>query len=377
MHGISLEVHKSWTIDIFVYYLLFYIYTLIKTIGNPISMCIRSKLTLPIGLLAYFLFPAVGIAQDNPNQSLIDDNKRSLQQERDRRKEIESAKKESTAGQKRAERSARSLQHIRHTYHQARQLFGDDHVILTGSIYVGQRPCEKGPCKLNLGIAGAIMPVLVAGGGNRKTEFFPSIETSEEAETYVYFERRARKLSEIMINTATLTEQDSPFTNEIDEEHYQLMAAAFEDILQRHMESSGMELEFVESLLACLHELNAAPDFPKHKIAQLDMLWRQYELLFDKSEEIRRHAWLVGAGVAFPFTDGIEKEIMSGLLLEAQLFDGFRLTFIGGARHLYMNFAPKKWGWWVGIALNGEVVESIFDGIHGASQWAASMKVNN
>ncbi len=270
------------------------------------------------------------------------------------------------------------LQQLRGDYHEARELFGSDHVSLFPMFYAGKR-CDDGSnrwlgsnacdTQSQSGVAGVIFLPLWGVGGGHGSDWWPILDTEDEAAAFLRFEQRAAKLTDAMAKLGAVPE--SPVT----ETHYQLLAGVFEDVLKRDIDDEGASASRSQELLDCLAELSASGADAAEKIQSLNDLWREYTLLAGASDYKRRHNFLLGPSYAVPLTEEITRVYLLGLTAEVG-GSHWGVSANVGLRYQYDAGAPIKdaQGWFVGLGLSGELTDDLLNVISGASSAGAKLR---
>ena len=263
------------------------------------------------------------------------------------------------------------------TYHTARRLFGEDHVVLTAIAFTGGR-CKAGkapwdcPRKLDYdtGVAGLIAVPLLGYGASWGWDWFPVLQTEEEAQAYERFSRQARAYQKLAY---AVTPRD---TKAIPDEREGSLELAFrrsvellrQTLLQARDDDKRYFKE-VGSLLGCLERLEGSTDPLSRRQAQLDAMWNEYQLLSGNLPQ-RRHGFLLGPAMAIQLNDPFD--YLYGLSAELGR-PWARLMVTGGLRATTSSLAFRPVGWYVGLGLSGELADDLVNLITGASKVASKL----
>lgn len=258
--------------------------------------------------------------------------------------------------------TAEALRDLKQDYHRSRALFGDDHVSLMPMIAMISNRSERRAAVA----AGLLVPLFGLGGG-RSASFYPTIDTDDEAQTYMRFERRARGLSEAMAGAASALDEPGLREQTRMGEHYTLLARTFDDILRQDVEDGGDHADAASTLRECLADLSVSSASEQTKLQQLDALWRTYELLYEEDEYRRRYTWLLGPMLATPLDSQVGEDLLLGI--GSELGDhGWGISVAAGLATRLSDF--EQIGWWIAVGLTGELTADAVDTITGVSRWA-------
>jgi hypothetical protein len=324
----------------------------------------RGSLLVAIFLAGVSWITASGVgAQVGSNQPSADEA--ALQQEVERARALDASEREHGPALRSGEAvvTATELLELRRVYHRARRVFGDDHVTLFPLAYARtERRCGT-DCSWETGAAGAVMVPLLGWGGGHGLTGWPTLDTDDESEAYLRFERRARELSRAL--TELHATAAVPDTDEELEVHYRLVRDTFVEILERDVEERGVYDEHAKALWECVKDLDASEEPFASKLLQLDALWHQYELLYDVQEAKRRYVLLLGPLLALPLDQRPLSTVMWGAGLEVG-GASWGITLGGGFYNDWGAGVPV--GYWVGLGLSGALTSSVADGVTGASK---------
>lgn len=270
-----------------------------------------------------------------------------------------------------AEDAVDEAKRMRQAYRTARQLFGEEHVILTASVYYGRNcPDSSGEDCARAGVAGILGLAWAGFGGNHKAQFLPRLQTEDESVAFMRFEQTARDLSETMSHAAEIADSPSVQEQVAIRGQFDTMADTFRDVLEREIEEDGKRSEEAQLLLECLEQLERAPDDPQDKLNQLDALWHQYELLYGPEYRVRRHTVLLSTAVGLPFDNSIDEIILLAPVAMEIGSSGWGVTLTGGPS---VRYRDGNVGYWLGLGFSGEMSSDLVNSLNGASGWAAQL----
>lgn len=276
--------------------------------------------------------------------------------------------------------SSEQLDKFHQLYEDATKIFGKEHTVISPSFFVATdiKGRLNATLKHETGLSATLMLPLVGAGGGHDVDWWPVLASSDETRIYQAFLAQLAQFQQAEANMKQLT-------GNID--------------IVAHTKWNVQNLLLAKQLFC---QENVDPDLPQQARDAIDKLCAdprfttmtsldptpEQQIVIDAVSqgnrsgviELKRHNFLIGPSLGIPLTKNPTDIFELGLSAEMGN-DNFRMMATGGLVGRYQGATYRDIfaaGWFVGLALSGQIGDDVFHYFNGGSNLMSQLaKIKN